>query len=165
AKVINFGLLYGMNQFGLADRLGVSQAEAIDIMTRYFDALPGVKKYLDEITNQALAIGYAETLWGRVRPVNEINAKGQALKRVLINSPIQGTAADITRRAMLKLDKAINNKNINLFLQVHDSLVCECAPESIDDAGEILRKNMEEAAELSLPLNVNIKTGSSLAEV
>ena len=165
AKVINFGLLYGMNQFGLADRLGVSQAEAIDIMTRYFDALPGVKKYLDEITNQALAIGYAETLWGRVRPVNEINAKGQALKRVLINSPIQGTAADITRRAMLKLDKAINNKNINLFLQVHDSLVCECAPESIDEAGEILRKNMEEAAELSLPLNVNIKTGSSLAEV
>ena len=165
AKVINFGLLYGMNQFGLADRLGVSQAEAIDIMTRYFDALPGVKKYLDEITNQALAIGYAETLWGRVRPVNEINAKGQALKRVLINSPIQGTAADITRRAMLKLDKAINNKNINLFLQVHDSLVCECAPESIAEAGEILRKNMEEAAELSLPLNVNIKTGSSLTEV
>nr|MBQ6740204.1 hypothetical protein [Synergistaceae bacterium] len=66
---------------------------------------------------------------------------------------------------MLKLDEAINNKNINLFLQVHDSLVCECAPESIDEAGEILRKNMEEAAELSLPLNVNIKTGSSLAEV
>ncbi|MBR0043439.1 MAG: DNA polymerase I [Synergistaceae bacterium] len=165
AKVINFGLLYGMNQFGLADRLGVSQAEAIDIMTKYFDALPGVKNYLDEITNQALAIGYAETLFGRVRPVNEINAKGQALKRVLINSPIQGTAADITRRAMLKLDEAINNKNINLFLQVHDSLVCECAPESIDEAGEILRKNMEEAAELSLSLNVNIKTGSSLAEV
>lgn len=165
AKVINFGLLYGMNQFGLADRLGVSQAEAIDIMTKYFDALPGVKNYLDKITNQALAIGYAETLWGRVRPVNEINAKGQALKRVLINSPIQGTAADITRRAMLKLDEAINNKNINLFLQVHDSLVCECAPESIDEADEILRKNMEEAAELSLSLNVNIKTGSSLAEV
>ena len=165
AKVINFGLLYGMNQFGLAERLGVSHAEAIAIMTRYFNALPGVKKYLDGITNQALSIGYAETLWGRVRPINEINAKGDALRRVLINSPIQGTAADITRRAMIRLDKAINNKDINLFLQVHDSLVCECGADSIDEASEILRSAMTGAAELSLPLEVNIKTGSSLAEI
>ena len=124
-----------------------------------------MKKYLDEITNQALSVGYAETLWGRVRPINEINAKGDALRRVLINSPIQGTAADITRRAMIRLDEAINNKDINLFLQVHDSLVCECGAESIDEASEILRSAMTGAAELSLPLEVNIKTGSSLAEI
>ncbi len=190
AKVINFGLLYGMNQFGLAERLGVSHSEAFAIIKRYFSALPGVKKYLDEITDSALYDGYAETLYGRIRPIDEIQAKGEALKRVLINSPIQGTAADITRRAMINLDRAINNnsqcgvehdklpcgvkyvkspcggeRDINLFLQVHDSLVCECPADMADEAGEILRKNMEEAAELSLPLEVNIKTGGSLMEV
>lgn len=165
AKVVNFGLLYGMNQFGLAERLGVSHSEAMQIMRRYFSALPGVKKYLDEITDEALSNGYAETLFGRVRPVNEIQAKGDALRRVLINSPIQGTAADITRRAMINLYNEIKDTQINLFLQVHDSLVCECPPDMAERTGEILRKNMEQAASLSLPLEVNIKTGLSLADI
>lgn len=158
AKVINFGLLYGMSTFGLAERLGVSRAEAKGIMTRYFEALPGIQEFLDKLVDEAKARGYSRTLWGRIRPVREIPAKSTGLDRALINSPVQGTAADIARRALIEF-------NGELFLQVHDSLVCECPGDSVDEVSAELRAAMKRAGGEITILEAETKTGYSLADV
>lgn len=162
AKMVNFGLLYGMSSYGLAERLGVSRQEAKDIMKRYFDALPGIQNFLGDIVSQAKARGYARTLAGRIRPIKEIPAKNQGLDRALINTPIQGTAADIARIAMIEFAKAETGK---LFLQVHDSLVCECpqnkAEEIIHEMQEIMTASGGEVKHLE----VDVKRGKSLDDV
>ncbi|MBQ9565470.1 MAG: DNA polymerase I [Synergistaceae bacterium] len=167
AKMINFGLLYGMSSFGLAERLDMPRSEASRIVKRYFAALPGIENFLDEIVSRAREAGYARTLAGRIRPIDEVTANGKvALDRVLINTPIQGTAADIARRAMIDFDRAFaSDGEVRLFLQVHDSLVCECPESRAEEVGEALREVMMNAAHLSLPLEVQLKTGRSLAEV
>ena len=162
AKMINFGLLYGMSSFGLAERLNISRQEAKDIMTRYFDALPGLQEYLDDTVKQAKARGYARTLEGRIRPVKEIPAKNQALDRALINTPIQGTAADIARRALVNF---MNAGRGELFLQVHDSLVCECHVSEADDVADMLGEIMRASGGEVKHLEVEIKRGRSLADV
>lgn len=162
AKMINFGLLYGMSSFGLAERLGVSRHEAQDIMTRYFDALPNIQSFIDSLINDAKERGYSRTLAGRIRPVKEIPAKNSGLDRALINMPIQGTAADIARMAVTSFDAT---GAAELFLQVHDSLVCECPVNRADEVAEILRNVMVEAGgEISL-LKAESKIGKSLANV
>lgn len=167
AKMINFGLLYGMSSFGLAERLDMPRSEAAGIVKRYFDALPGVQRFLKGIVDQARAAGFTRTLAGRIRPLDGVTAQGRGgLDRVLVNTPIQGTAADIARRAMVDFDRAFaEDDGVHLFLQVHDSLVCECPPERAEDVGRSLREIMMGAAHLSLPLEVELKTGSSLAGV
>ena len=162
AKMINFGLLYGMTEFGLADRLGVPRAEAKDIMHKYFAALPGLKGFLEETIAGAKERGYTRTLAGRIRPVGEIPARGPALDRALINSPIQGTAADVARRAMIAVERAAPGK---MFLQVHDSIVCECREDEADDVSEMLRDVMKSAGGEIDNLEVEIKRGKSLADV
>ena len=168
AKMINFGLLYGMSAFGLAERLGVDRAEAAGIVKRYFDALPGVERYLEESAAQARSVGYARTLDGRIRPVAEA-AEGirdrNGLKRVLVNTPIQGTAADIARRAMVDFARRFSGDgDVRLFLQVHDSLVCECPAERSKTVGAALAEVMKGAGCLSVPLETDLKVGRSLAE-
>ena len=169
AKMINFGLLYGMSPYGLAERLGMSRTEARKVLDRYFDALPGVRDFLKGIVAQAQASGYARTVEGRIRPVAEVKLEGagrDGLTRALLNAPIQGTAADIARRAMVNFDRAFaGDGEVRLFLQVHDSLVCECPVTRAEDVGRALREIMTGAATLSLPLEVELKTGGSLAEV
>lgn len=162
AKMINFGLLYGMSSFGLSERLGVSRFEAKDIMTRYFNALPGIKIFLDKIIDEAKSRGYSRTLFGRIRPVKEIPAKAQGLDRALINSPIQGTAADIARMAMINFADAVKGK---LFLQVHDSLVCECPESEADEVMNKLREIMINSGGEIKILEVETKKGKSLLEV
>ncbi|MBQ9627807.1 MAG: DNA polymerase I [Synergistaceae bacterium] len=162
AKMINFGLLYGMTSFGLADRLNVSRTEAKDIMNKYFAALPGLKAFLDELIDSAKATGFTRTLFGRIRRVSEIPAKGPALDRTLINSPIQGTAADIARKAMINFESSCSGK---LFLQVHDSLVCECSESESQCISESLREIMISSGEKVNHLDVVIKTGRTLADV
>ena len=162
AKMINFGLLYGMSEFGLAERLGVPRAEAKEIMSRYFSALPGLKDFLRSSVDEAKARGYARTLAGRIRPVNEIPAKFQGLHRALINTPIQGTAADIARKAMIAVDRELCGK---MFLQVHDSIVCECAENEADEVSEKLREIMRASGGEINTLEVEIKQGKSLADV
>lgn len=162
AKMINFGLLYGMSEFGLAERLGIPRAEAKDIMNRYFSALPGLKKFLKSSAKDARARGFARTLSGRIRPVNEIPAKAQAIDRALVNTPIQGTAADIARRAMIGVDREMKGK---MFLQVHDSIVCECAESEADEVSEKLREIMRSSGGEINTLEVEIKRGKSLADV
>ncbi len=161
AKMINFGLLYGMSSFGLAERLNVSRNEAKEIMKKYFDALPGIEKFLEHTVNTAKANGYSRTLAGRIRRVNEIPAKGPALDRALINSPIQGTAADIARTAMINFSHEVKGK---LFLQVHDSLVCECSKNDAEKISEILSEIMKSSGG-ALNLGVQVKIGSALSSV
>lgn len=162
AKMVNFGLLYGMSAFGLSERLGVSRSEARDIMTRYFEALPGIEGFIDELVNGAKERGYSRTLAGRIRPVSGIPAKGAALDRALINSPIQGTAADTARRAMIKFSASGYGE---LFLQVHDSLVCECGADEAEEVSRVLREVMIEAGGEISHLEADTKRGKSLAEV
>ena len=162
AKMINFGLLYGMSSFGLAERLNISRKEADGIMTRYFDALPNIQSFIDSLINDAKERGYSRTLAGRIRPVKEIPAKSTALDRALINMPIQGTAADIARKAVTAFDAS---GTAELFLQVHDSLVCECPANHADEVAETLREIMVKAGgEVSL-LSAESKTGKNLANV
>ena len=162
AKMINFGLLYGMTEFGLADRLNVSRTEAKDIMTKYFAALPGLQGYIEGLVADAKERGYARTLAGRIRPVKGIPAKYQALDRALINTPIQGTAADIARKAMIEFARAQKGK---LFLQVHDSLVCECRESEADEVAEALREIMTASGGEVDILEVETKQGKTLADV
>ncbi len=162
AKMINFGLLYGMSSFGLAERLSVSRTEAGEIMKKYFEALPGIQNFLDESVKEAIERGYSKTLAGRIRPVDEIPVRGQALERALINSPIQGTAADIARRAMIEFAKRCPGK---LFLQVHDSLVCECPEPEANELAEILSSVMKSSGGEIEHLEVQIKIGKSLSDV
>ena len=162
AKMINFGLLYGMSEFGLADRLGVSRAEAKEIMSKYFSELPGLKNFLKSIVYETKAQGFSRTLAGRIRPVKEIPARYQAIDRALINTPIQGTAADIARKAMIEVDREMKGK---MFLQVHDSIVCECAESEADEVSEKLREIMRSSGGEINTLEVEVKQGKSLADV
>ena len=162
AKMVNFGLLYGMSAFGLSGRLGIGRAEARDIMTRYFDALPGIEGFLEGLVCDAKKRGCSRTLAGRIRPVSEIPAKGQALDRALINSPIQGTAADTARRAMINFHAS---GTADMFLQVHDSIVCECQESQAEEVSQVLRKVMIESGGKIPHLEAEVKTGKSLADV
>ena len=161
AKMINFGLIYGMSSFGLAERLNISRSEASGIIDRYFRTVPGVKNFLNNMIYDAKKRGYSRTIFGRIRPVNEIPARGNGLDRALINSPIQGTAADISRRAMIDFAKVARGK---LLLQVHDSLVCECELDEAAEIAEIMSEIMRKSGD-NLPLDVKVKTGTSLANV
>lgn len=138
AKIINFGLLYGMSSFGLAERLGISRNDARSIMQRYFDTLPDVRSFIHDTVRTARERGYTRTLEGRIRPTCEIPATGTALDRAIINSPIQGTAADIARTAMTRfISQSQSQSQVQsgggegIFLQVHDALFCECSPDVI----------------------------------
>lgn len=166
AKMINFGLLYGMTEFGLADRLDISRKESKEIMNKYFSALPGLKKFLEELVSDSKSRGFTKTLAGRIRPVKEIPAKFQALDRAIINSPIQGTAADIARKAMINFSSAYPGK---LFLQVHDSLVCECREDEADEISEALCEIMKSSGRFTDEkidyLDVAVKRGKTLADV
>lgn len=169
AKMINFGLLYGMSAFGLAERLGIDRGEASRIVKRYFAALPGVEKYLKESASEAHARGYTMTVFGRIRPLSEASEgvrDKSGLNRVVINTPIQGTAADIARKAMVEFHGRFSgDPEVRLFLQIHDSLVCECPAGRAEEVGEALSFIMKNAASLSVPLETELKTGISLAEV
>ena len=134
----------------------------IAVMQKYFDALPGIQSFLDSSVEQAKARGYSRTLAGRIRPVKEIPAIGAALDRALINSPVQGTAADIARRAMINFEAACPGK---LFLQVHDSLVCECSQDEADEVSNILSEVMKSSGGEIASLEVQIKSGKSLSDV
>ena len=162
AKMINFGLLYGMSDFGLAERLDISRKDSKDIMKKYFSALPGIEDFLEGVVNDAKERGYARTLAGRIRPVNEIHAKGPALDRALINMPVQGTAADIARHAMIDFEAKYPGK---LFLQVHDSLVCECCESEAEEISGAMREIMRASGGDIDFLEVAVKQGKSLADV
>jgi len=170
AKAINFGLIYGMSAFGLARQLGIERAEAATYIDRYFERYPGVRHYMDATRAMAHDKGYVETVFGRRLTLPDIHARQvpirQAAERAAINAPMQGTAADIIKRAMLRVNKVLDEADLgcNLLLQVHDELVLEACDRDLDAAKSLVRVEMEAAAELAVPLVVEIGSGESWFE-
>jgi len=165
AKAINFGLIYGMSAFGLAKQLNVTRYEAQDYIDVYFDRYPGVKQYMDTTRELAHDTGYVETLFGRRLYLPEINSKNgmrrQYAERTAINAPMQGSAADIIKRAMIKVHNRLQTSEISalMIMQVHDELVFEVAENQVDDLKALLHTEMESAADLNVPLLVDIGVG------
>ncbi|MEJ2620760.1 MAG: DNA polymerase I [Candidatus Thiodiazotropha sp.] len=167
AKAINFGLIYGMSAFGLARQLGIERKAAQAYVDLYFERYPGVAEFMDRIRDQAHQQGYVETLFGRRLYLPDINARNHqrrtAAERTAINAPMQGTAADIIKRAMLSVDQWIKGENppLQMLMQVHDELVFEVEPVYLDQAMSILTTRMEGAAELDVPLLVEVGVGDN----
>ncbi|MFW5448033.1 MAG: DNA polymerase, partial [Methylophagaceae bacterium] len=167
AKAINFGLIYGMSAHGLSKQLGIERRQAVDYMTTYFERYPGVKEYMNSTREQAKLDGYVETLFGRRLYLPEINASNgmrrQYAERTAINAPMQGTAADIIKRAMIAIQQWLqqSNSDIRMIMQVHDELVFEVPLDQIDAAKSYIEKYMIEAAELDVPLEVSMDTGDN----
>jgi len=165
AKAINFGLIYGMSAFGLARQLGIGRGEAQKYVDLYFERYPGVKRYMDETRRQAREMGYVETVFGRRLYLPEIQSRNQALRqyaeRSAINAPMQGTAADIIKRAMIDVDAWLQSSGVaaRLIMQVHDELVLEVADAAVETVTSQLRRRMARAAELRVPLKVDVGVG------
>jgi DNA polymerase I len=171
AKAINFGVIYGISGFGLARNLRIPRAEAQGFIDRYFERFPGIREYMDATVQFAKDNGYVQTLFGRRIHTPEINAKGPAAgfaKRAAINAPIQGTAADIIRRAMIRMPNAIRDIDAKMLLQVHDELLFEVAHDAVDPLIKAARDIMESAAapavHLSVPITVDAGKGANWAE-
>ncbi len=170
AKAINFGLIYGMSSFGLAQQLGLSRSQAQSYIDLYFARYPGVKNYMDSIREQAREQGYVETLFGRRLYLPEINsrnaARRQYAERTAINAPMQGTAADIIKRAMIAADRWLysDKPDAKMIMQVHDELVFEIAEDHVDDCAANIRTLMCAAADLDVPLIVDIGIGNNWDE-
>jgi DNA polymerase-1 len=170
AKTINFGLIYGMSAFGLAARLGISRTEAQKYVDLYFERYPGVRRYMDDTRQQARERGYVETVFGRRLFLNDIGSRNAALRqgaeRAAINAPMQGTAADIIKRAMIAVDRWLIDSRIpaRLVMQVHDELVFEVRRDLVDELSGRVRELMSRAAELSVPLKVDIGVGNNWDE-
>lgn len=170
AKMINFGLLYGMEAFGLADRLDISREEAREHIDAYFAQFEKVKEYMSSVVTLARNQGYTTTLFGRRRYLPELKSDNFRLRqmgeRMALNAPIQGTAADIIKKAMIDLDAAIRESGMQtaLLLQVHDELIFEVPDTEADDAEKMAVGIMEGAATLSVPLRVDVVWGANLAE-
>ena len=171
AKAINFGVIYGISGFGLARNLRIPRKEAQSFIDTYFERFPGIRTYMDETVSFAKENGYVETLFGRKVHTSEINAKGPQAgfaKRAAINAPIQGTAADIIRRAMVQMPDAIAYLPVKMLLQVHDELIFEVNKDALSETTEVVRKIMEKASEpvvkLDVPLVVDAGFGSNWAD-
>ncbi|MEH8123481.1 DNA polymerase I [Aeromonas veronii] len=168
AKAINFGLIYGMSAFGLAKQLGIGRAEAQKYMDLYFERYPGVLEYMERTRQQAEAQGYVETLFGRRLYLPDIKSRNAGLRkaaeRAAINAPMQGTAADIIKRAMINVDswiRGIEDESIRMLMQVHDELVFEIREEKLEEYTAIIKEKMSAAAELHVPLLVEAGTGDN----
>jgi DNA polymerase-1 len=172
AKAINFGLIYGMSAFGLTRSTDLTLAESQDFVSAYFTQFPGVKKYLDGIRKEAAVNGFVETMLGRRRYFPNLKSGlNQAMKnreeREAINSPIQGTAADIMKIAMIKIPPALAKAGLHgrMLLQVHDELVIECPREELNEVAGLVQALMENAYPLSIPLTTEARWGMNWDEM
>ncbi len=171
AKTINFGLIYGQSSFGLAGSLHISRADAKKYIEQYFEKFGQVKAFLDSLREDCERTGYAQTLWGRKRKIADIHAQNRNIKafaeRMSINSPIQGTAADIIKRAMVDIACALQEKELRskILLQVHDELILEVEENELEQVQVLVREKMEGAAQLSVPLKVDMNTGKNWYEL
>jgi len=171
AKAINFGVIYGISGFGLARNLRIPRKEAQSFIDTYFERFPGIRTYMDETVSFAKENGYVETLFGRKIHTSEINAKGPQAgfaKRAAINAPIQGTAADVIRRAMVQMPNAISHLPAKMLLKVHDELIFEVNKDALNETTEVVRNIMEKASEpvvkLDVPLVVDAGFGNNWAD-
>jgi DNA polymerase-1 len=170
AKTVNFGVIYGISPFGLSETLSISRDEAKNYIEQYFNRHPGVKSYIERTIEEAGNRGYVSTLFGRMRAIPEIKSKNSNIRqqgeRLAINSPIQGTAADIIKIAMINIWKRLKDRGLKtrMILQVHDELLFELPTQEITTAKDIVKKEMEDAITLCVPLSVDINYGKNWAE-
>ena len=170
AKAVNFGIVYGISSFGLSQDLSISKKEAAEYIEQYFETYPGIKKFLDDSVENAKKNGYVTTMFGRRRPVPELSSSNFMQRsfgeRVAMNSPIQGTAADIIKIAMIRVWKRLKEENLSskLILQIHDELLIETKAEEKDQVAAILEEEMKGAADLSVKLEIDLHTGNNWYE-
>lgn len=170
AKAVNFGIVYGMSSFSLSQDLGITRKEAEEYMEGYFAKYPNIKKYMDKTIEDAVQKGYVSTMWGRRRSMPELQSKNfnqySFGKRVAMNMPIQGSAADIIKMAMVKVHRSLKERNLKsrLILQVHDELLIEAHVDEMKQVGQLLKNDMEKAVELSVPLEVDVHEGDNWFE-
>lgn len=170
AKMVSYGLAYGMEAYGLSQRLGVDVPSAQVILDAFFDAFPNIKEYMETTVEEARGRGYTETLFGRRRPIPELSSSNfrirQAGERQAMNAGIQGLAADIFKVALVRLDQALETRELKsrVVLQIHDEVLVEVSPDEHDLMAELVRDNMGKACELAVPLEVNLAFGPSWAE-
>jgi len=171
AKVVNFGLLYGMGAHGLAQRLGISRPQAASMVERYFSVLPNVKGYLEKSVREAKEAGYTRSIFGRIRPLSEVATTAgrgnNPIDRVAVNTPIQSAASDIAKVAIMRFDKVVKEefKGAKTVLQIHDSIVCECYEKDAERLEKRLVEVMESVDVLSVPVKAEPKRGNSLSKV
>jgi DNA polymerase-1 len=162
AKAVNFGLSYGISGFGLSRNTGVSRREAAEFIEKYFRTYPGVKRFMDRTAAEGAEKGYAETLMGRRRYLPELRSPKAPIrefgKRAAMNTPVQGTAADIIKLAMVRVDRALREKGMQsrLILQVHDELLIDAVRDEAEAVRELLRREMENCFPLAVPLKVSV---------
>jgi DNA polymerase-1 len=170
AKTINFATIYGQGPHALSRQLGIAHAEAKEFIARYFERFEGVRHYLDSMVDLARSQGYVQTIFGRRRYIPELRDRNFNIRafgeRVATNSPIQGSAADLIKIAMIRIHRALHTQRLTsaMILQVHDELVFEAPPEELQALEALVRKEMEHAAELDVPLVVDIGTGANWLE-
>lgn len=170
AKTVNFGIIYGISAFGLAERLNISRAEASEIIETYFKQYPGIKQYMNDSIAFARKNGYVETMMGRRRYLNDINSANTNIRgfaeRNAINTPIQGSSADMIKIAMIRIYQQIEKRQMKsrMILQVHDELVFDAHKAEIDELKAIVEENMKNAFEMSVPILVDISTGNNWLE-
>ena len=168
AKTINFGILYGMSSYGVSQALGVSREQAQDFINNYFQHFPKIRDYIEKTINFAREHSYVETLLGRRRYLPEISSAlatlRRAAERMAINMPVQGTAADIMKIAMINISK-ISDSEAKMLLQVHDELLFEIREEKIKEVVLKIKQIMEEAYKLSVPLEVDVSVGKNWKEM
>ena len=165
AKVVNFGIVYGLSPFGLSQNLGIEPGEAKKFIDAYFEKYSGVRKFIDATLEEARLEQKVKTLFGRVRPIPDINSKNYNLRgfaeRTAVNTPLQGTAADLIKMAMIQIDAGIRDRDLKsrMTLQVHDELVFEVPEAEIDIMKSLVKESMEQVHPLSVPLQVDIGVG------
>ena len=170
AKAVNFGIVYGISEFSLAEDIGVSRYEARDYIDNYLTNYHGVRTYMKKVVEDAKAIGYTETLYGRKRYIPELKSSNfnirSGAERIALNTPIQGTAADLIKLAMIRVEKALNENfpEAQLLLQVHDELIVECPEAIAQQVAELVSREMQNVAQLNVPLTAEAKIGKSWYE-
>lgn len=170
AKAVNFGIVYGISSFSLGQDLDITRKEAEEYISKYFMTYPRVKTYLDGLIEEGKETGVVKTLYGRIRPVPNLNntnfMKRSAEERIAMNSPIQGTAADIMKLAMIHVNQALKERNLKsrLLLQIHDELLVETHESEVEEVAMIMKEEMQQAAHLSVPLEVSVTKGTNWYE-
>ena len=167
AKAVNFGIVYGQQAFGLASSLKIPRAEAQEMIDRYFEAYPGVRAYLDDTVAHAKECGYATTMFGRIREFQQRNRQLVAFgERTAMNHPMQGTAADIIKIAMVRVERRLHEEGLasKLVLQIHDELDLEVPEAEVETVSALVRETMEGVVELKVPLVAEVSYGANWAE-
>ena len=169
AKAVNFGIIYGISGFGLSESVNITKKEADEFIEKYFEKYSRVKEYLNEIVADAREKGYIHTLFGRRRRSTDLKSSNWVVRsqaeRIAMNTPIQGTAAEIMKLAMLKVDESLKGMKSKLILQIHDEIIVEATKDEYDKVCEIIKNSMENVIKLSVPLEVSMSSGSSWGEI